>query len=131
MNEMKPSINSGRKFSAVWIIPLVALVIGISMAVHNVMTQGPTITLDFKTAESLQGGKTKVRLLNVDIGVVESVALKEDMSGVTATVKLGPEARPLLHEDTRFWVVRPRVGAGGCLVSVPSLVVPTLRCPLE
>ncbi|MDX2350392.1 MAG: intermembrane transport protein PqiB [Porticoccus sp.] len=113
MSEMKPSISSGRKFSAVWIVPLVALVIGLSMAIHHVMTQGPTITIDFKTAESLQGGKTQVRLLNVDIGVVESVALKEDMSGVTATVKLGPEARPLLHEDTRFWVVRPRVGAGG------------------
>ncbi|MEH6616510.1 MAG: intermembrane transport protein PqiB [Porticoccus sp.] len=113
MSEMKPSISSGRKFTAVWIVPLVALVIGLSMGIHHFMTQGPTITIDFKTAESLQGGKTKVRLLNVDIGVVESVALKENISGVTATVKLGPEARPLLHEDTRFWVVRPRVGAGG------------------
>jgi paraquat-inducible protein B len=113
MSEMKPTISSGRKFSAVWIIPLVALVIGLSMAVHNVMTQGPTITLDFETAEGLHKGKTKIRLLNVEIGLVEGVVLKEDMSGVTATVKLGPEARPLLHEDTRFWVVRPRIGAGG------------------
>ncbi|HEB28492.1 MAG TPA: intermembrane transport protein PqiB [Porticoccus sp.] len=113
MSEMKPSTSSGRKFSAVWIIPLVALVIGLSMAVHNVMTQGPTITLDFETAEGLHKGKTKIRLLNVEIGLVEDVVLKEDMSGVTATVKLGPEARPLLHEDTRFWVVRPRIGAGG------------------
>ncbi|MDX2349912.1 MAG: intermembrane transport protein PqiB [Porticoccus sp.] len=113
MNEMKPSINSGRKFSAVWIIPLVALVIGISMAVHNVMTQGPTITLDFETAESLQPGKTKIRMLSVEIGLVEGVVLKEDMSGVTATVELGSEARPLLRDDTRFWVVRPRVGGGG------------------
>jgi paraquat-inducible protein B len=113
MSEMKPSISSGRKFSAVWIIPLLALVIGLSMAAHNVMTQGPTITLDFETAEGLQKGKTKIRLLNVDIGLVEDVVLKEDMSGVRATVKLGPEARPLLHEDTRFWVVRPRVGVGG------------------
>lgn len=113
MNEMKPSINSGRKFSAVWIIPLLALVIGISMAVHNVMTQGPTITLDFETAESLQPGKTKIRMLSVEIGLVENVVLKEDMSGVTATVKLDPKSRPLLREDTRFWVVRPRIGGGG------------------
>ncbi|MEH6529645.1 MAG: intermembrane transport protein PqiB [Porticoccus sp.] len=113
MSEMKPSISSGRKFSAIWIVPLVALVIGLSMGIHDFMTQGPTITIDFKTAEGLQGGKTKVRMLNVDIGVVESVALKENMSGVTATVKLGPEARTLLREDTRFWVVRARIGAGG------------------
>ncbi|MEH6466737.1 MAG: intermembrane transport protein PqiB [Porticoccus sp.] len=113
MSEMKPSISSGRKFSAVWIVPLVALVIGLSMGIHDFMTRGPTITIDFKTAEGLQGGKTKVRMLNVDIGIVESVALKENMSGVTATVKLGPEARPLLREDSRFWVVRARIGAGG------------------
>ena len=113
MSEMKPSISTGKKFSAVWIIPLVALVIGLSMGIYTFMTQGPTITLDFETAEGLQEGKTKVRLLNVDIGIVESVALKEDMSGVTAVVKLDPAGRPLLREDTRFWVVRARVGAGG------------------
>ena len=113
MSDMQPLVSSGRKFSAVWIIPLVALVMVLSMGIQNFMTQGPTITLDFATADGLQAGKTKVRLLSVDIGLVESVALKENMSGVTATVKLGPEARPLLREDTRFWVVRARVGAGG------------------
>ncbi len=113
MPELKPSISSGRRFSAIWIVPLVALLIGVSMVINAYLTEGPTISLDFATAEGLEKGKTKVRLLNVEVGLVEKVVLKADMSGVTATIKLEREAQPLLREDTRFWVVRARVGAGG------------------
>tara|TARA_R110000822_G_scaffold159476_31_gene299671 strand:- start:910 stop:2535 length:1626 start_codon:yes stop_codon:yes gene_type:complete len=113
MSEMKPLVSSGRRFSAVWIIPLVALAIGISMAIHAMMTDGPTITIDFETAEGLKAGKTKVQLLNVEIGIVESVTLKENIAGVTVSLKLDHKTRQLLREDTRFWVVRARVGAGG------------------
>ena len=113
MSETKPSISSGRKFSAVWIIPLLALVMGASVVIHSLMTQGPTITLSFATAQGLEAGKTKIKLLNVDVGLVESVAIKPDLSGVSATVKLDQSVRPLLREDTRFWVVRARVGASG------------------
>ncbi|MGB5763135.1 MAG: intermembrane transport protein PqiB [Sedimenticolaceae bacterium] len=113
MSENKPSVSRGRKFSGVWIIPLVAVAIGAWMVIHTAMTEGPTITIEFKTAEGLEAGKTKVRILSHEIGLVEDVVLKADVSGVIATVKLEPEARPLLREDTRFWVVRARVGAGG------------------
>ena len=113
MNEMKPSVSSGRKLSAVWIIPLVAVVIGLWMVIHTAMTEGPSITIDFKTAEGVEAGKTKIRILSHEIGLVEDVVLKADVSGVTVTVKLEPEAKTLLREDTQFWVVRARVGAGG------------------
>jgi len=113
MSESKPAVSRGRKFSTVWIIPLLAVAIGAWMVIHTAMTEGPTITVEFKTAEGLEAGKTKVRILNHQIGLVEDVVLKADVSGVIATVKLEPEAKPLLREDTRFWVVRARVGAGG------------------
>jgi paraquat-inducible protein B len=113
MSEMQPIISRGKKFSAVWVLPLVTLIIGLSIVVHSIMTQGPTITIDFATADSLEVGKTKLRLLSVDVGVVESVAIKEDLSGVRATVKLDQKARHLLVDDTHFWIVRARVGAGG------------------
>ena len=113
MSENKASVSRGRKFSGVWIIPLLAVAIGAWMVIHTALTEGPTITIDFKTAEGLEAGKTKIRLLSHQIGLVEAVVLKPDVSGVTATVKLEPEAKSLLREDTRFWVVRARVGAGG------------------
>ena len=111
--EGSPLVSRNRRFSAIWIIPIVTLIIGVSMVVHTFMTEGPTITLDFDTADGLELGKTKVRLLSVEVGVVENVTFKEDMSGVIATVKLEQKTRPLLREDTRFWVVRARVGASG------------------
>ena len=113
MSDMKPSVSSGRKFSAIWILPVVTLIVGVSIVFNSIMTEGPIITVNFDTANGLEVGKTKVRLLNVDVGLVEDVALKKDMSGVTATIKLEREAQSLLREDTRFWIVRARVGAGG------------------
>ena len=113
MSDMQPSITRGRKFSAVWILPLVALLVGITMIVHSYMTEGPTITIEFKTAAGLEPGKTKVKMLNVDVGQLESVAVKGDLTGVVATVKLYDDKRPLLREDARYWIVRPRVGVGG------------------
>jgi paraquat-inducible protein B len=113
MSEMTPSVNSGNRFSTIWIIPIVALVAGIWMVVHTYLTEGPTISISFQSAEGLEAGKTKVKILNVDIGLIESVILNENVDGVITTVKLNAEARPLLREDTQFWVVRARVGAGG------------------
>ncbi|RLA39007.1 MAG: paraquat-inducible protein B [Gammaproteobacteria bacterium] len=113
MSEMKATVSSGRKFSAIWILPLVTLIVGVIIVAHSMMTQGPTITIDFETADSLEVGKTKIRLLSVNVGVVESVSIKKDLSGVTATIKLDQNTRHLLVDDTRFWIVRARVGAGG------------------
>ncbi|MBL4567772.1 MAG: MCE family protein [Porticoccus sp.] len=113
MSEAPPLVSRGKRFSAIWIIPLVTLVIGVSIIVRSFMTEGPTITLDFETADGLVQGKTKVRLLSVEVGLVEQVTFKEDMSGVIATVKLERKAQSLLREDTRFWVVRARIGASG------------------
>lgn len=108
----KADISQGRKLSGVWVIPVLALVLGLYMVVHTYMTEGPDITIAFDTAEGLEVGKTKVKYRNVDMGVVEDVSLNEDFKGVVATVKLDRQALPLLREDTRFWVVTARVGAG-------------------
>ena len=113
MNNMKARVSRGRQFSAIWILPLVTLMLGVTIVVHSLLTDGPTITIEFETADNLQVGKTKVRLLNVDVGVVEHIDIKEDLSGVTATIKLEQKTAHLLLEDTHFWIVRARVGIGG------------------
>ncbi|BFM14128.1 intermembrane transport protein PqiB [Maricurvus nonylphenolicus] len=110
---LTPETSQGRKFSSIWIIPLVSLIAGAWMVVHTILSQGPTITISFETAEGLEAGKTKVKILNVDVGLVESVRLRSPGKGVVATVKLEKEAEDLLGKDTRFWVVRARIGAQG------------------
>ncbi len=102
-----------RRLSIVWIIPIVAVLIGGWLAYTTIAEKGPTITIDFKTAEGLEAGKTKVKFKDVDIGLVESLALKPDLSGVVVTANLSKEIEAHLTETARFWVVRPRLGAGG------------------
>jgi len=105
-------VNSGSRISAVWAIPILAVVLGAWVVVHNLMTEGPEITISFTTAEGLEAGKTTVKHRNVNVGVVETVKLSEDFKHIVATVKLDRQAEPMLREDTRFWVVTARVGAG-------------------
>ncbi len=111
MSDVNPTVSRGRKFAAVWIVPLVAVVLGVWMVAYTFWTEGPTITVEFKTAEGLEVGKTKVRILNLEIGIVEDLVLSDDLSGVQASIKLDRKARSLLRDDTEFWVVRALSGA--------------------
>lgn len=99
--------------SLVWIVPIVAVLVGLSLVVHNLMQEGPTITLTFKTGAGLAANKTEVRYRNVVIGHVTEVGLSDDQRNVNATVKLDKQAEGFTREDSKFWVVRPRIGAGG------------------
>lgn len=104
-----------RRFSVslVWIVPIVAVLVGISLVIHNVMQEGPTITVTFKTGGGLTANKTEVKYRNVVIGHVSDVKLSNDQKSVNATIKLDKQAESFTREDSQFWVVRPRIGAGG------------------
>jgi paraquat-inducible protein B len=113
MSEVKAEVSRRRRIPAIWLVPLVAFLLGIWMVLYSAMTEGPEITLVFSTAEGIEAGKTKVKSRSVQVGLVESVMLSKDLESVTVIAKLDRVATPLLRDDTRFWVVRPRLGAGG------------------
>ena len=112
-NEHQAIVSSRRRLPTVWIIPLVALVVGVGMVINHYRTQGPEITITFTTAEGIEAGKTKIKALSVDIGIIETVTLNPDLKGVTLMARLDQKAAHLLHDDSEFWVVRPRIGAAG------------------
>ena len=95
--------------SIVWLIPLVAVLVGGWVAVHYLMARGPTISIEFANADGLEAGKTKVRYKEVDIGTVSGIAIARDRSHVIVTARMAKQADDLLVADTKFWVVRPRV----------------------
>ena len=101
------------RLSMVWLVPLLALAIGAVLVVRNVLQTGPRIQINFHTAEGLEPGKTEVRYKEVVIGRVQAVRLAPDRQAVVATVQLDRAAATLAVEDTRFWVVRPRIGTSG------------------
>lgn len=96
----------------VWIIPVVAALLGIWLALHYLLAQGPTITIAFKNAEGLEAGKTRVRYKEVDIGTVTEVAIADDRSQVIVTAQMAKQAERFLVQDTRVWVERPRITLG-------------------
>ena len=99
--------------SLVWVIPLIAALIGIALVVKSVAGRGPTITISFISAEGLETGKTKLKYKDVDVGTVKEITLSKDHSRVLVEVQLTKAAEDFAVKDTRFWVVRPRVAASG------------------
>lgn len=105
---------SGRlRVSLIWLVPLLAALVGLGLVVRTWLQTGPTITISFNTAEGLVTGTTEVRYKDVVVGKVSGIVLNDDDSGVIVTVELTPSAARLAVQDTRFWVVRPRIGIGG------------------
>lgn len=101
------------RLSLVWLVPLLALAIGASLVVRNILQTGPRIEIEFHTAEGLEPGKTEVRYKEVVIGRVQTVTLRDDRQHVIAEVQLDRSAAGVAVDDTTFWVVRPRIGVGG------------------
>jgi len=105
----KPRINA----SLVWLVPVIAALVGLSLVIHAWYQAGPSINISFQSAEGLDPGKTPVKFKSVVIGKVTAVRLSEDRSHVVAKVALDKSAKSFATADSRFWVVRPRIGLGG------------------
>ncbi len=98
--------------SIVWLIPILAVFIGAWLAYKAVSEQGPEVLITLQTAAGLEAGKTKIKYKDVEVGIVESVRLADDISGVEVRASMVAGAEDFLTENTRFWVVRARVSAG-------------------
>ena len=109
------------RISAIWLIPLVTLLIAAWLGVRTVSQQGPLVTLQFNSADGLTAGQTRVRHKAVELGQVEGIRLTDDMSKVLVRVRMTREAAPYLTDQARFWVVRPRISSGS-LAGIETLV---------
>src|SRR6516165_6062585 len=93
--------HHGRRFSLVWLIPLVAAAIGAWLAYKTYSERGTDITISFETASGLAAGKTEIRHKNVKLGTVQSVELSEDFSKVIVTARMEKWADPGLGKQRR------------------------------
>jgi paraquat-inducible protein B len=100
------------RLSLVWLIPVVAAVIGAWLGIGALLERGPSISISFRTAEGIEPEKTRIKYRNVDVGVVKRVELSADRRQVLVIAQLSRQVDDLLVEDTKFWVVRPRVSGG-------------------
>lgn len=110
-----------RRLSPLWILPLVAVLIAGWLGWRWFEERGPQIVITFQSGDGLEAGRTRIKHKNVDLGVIESVRLSDDLSQVIATARMDRTATRHLKEGTRFWMVAPRLSLGG--VSGLSTVV--------
>ena len=89
-------------FSIVWIIPVVAALIGGWLAYKTLSEMGPTITITFNEGEGLEAGKTKIKYKSVEVGTVETVVISEDLSQVVVTATMHKETETPFDEQYPF-----------------------------
>lgn len=107
--EIKPI----KSISKVWIIPIVALFIGAWMVYYAWSNQGPLITITFKEAEGLEVDSTKIKFRDLTIGKIVDLKITENFDGIEVTARLNTGTERLLTKDTKFWIVKPRIGKTG------------------
>ncbi|MFV0439057.1 MAG: intermembrane transport protein PqiB [Desulfopila sp.] len=114
MNDRAPAaeVRTGKGFSIIWVIPIIALLIGGWLAYKAMQEKGPEITITFADADGLEAGKTAIKFKNMEIGKVGAITLLPDLSGVQVTAEMNNGTEKFMNDKTQFWVVRARVAAG-------------------
>ncbi len=106
-------VRKRKGIQTVWIIPIVAALVGGWLWFKAMQEKGPEISITWVSADGLEAGKTKVKYKDLEIGQVLDIRLDPSLENVIVTAELHPGSKPYLVENTRFWVVKPRIGAGG------------------
>jgi len=109
------------RFSIIWLIPVVAVMIAGWMAYRGIANNGPEITVTFDTADGLTAGQTRIENKAVTLGTVESIALSGDMRRVAVKIRMNASTSNILTDHTRFWVVRPRIN-GASITGLETLL---------
>jgi paraquat-inducible protein B len=110
-----------KRLPFVWILPAVVILAAGFVVVQQKLAQGPGVDISFLGADGIEANKTKIRYKDVDIGDVTDIHVSKDRKKVIVTARIHRDASDYLVEDTRFWVVRPRL-AGGSVSGLGTLV---------
>ena len=105
-------VRRRRRFSLIWLIPIVAGAIAVYLVITTLAERGPLIVVTFKTGSGISAQQTQVTHKAVSLGQVESVRLSDDMRQVRVHVRMNRQGATILTDHARFWVVRPRLSTG-------------------
>ena len=104
-----PEFRAAQRWNIVWVVPILAVIIGGWLVYRNLASHGPVAKVRFETADGIAAGTTEVRCRSVRVGLVKEVELASDLKSVLVSIQMEPQGAALLRKETRFWVVRPRV----------------------
>lgn len=101
------------RFSLIWVVPFLALLLTGILIWNNTLNNGPVIHITTVSADGIEEGKTLVKTRSVTVGVVTDVVLAPDYRNTILTVQMDKNTEDFLREDTKFWVVKPRIENAG------------------
>ncbi len=107
-----PEIKHKKGISPIWILPIVALLVGGWLLFQGIRNAGIDIVVHFKNGEGIIVGKTEVMYKGIPVGIVRDMKVSEDLKGIDLTIEMDKQTRESLVEDTKFWIVKPEVSAG-------------------
>ncbi|TEA78061.1 intermembrane transport protein PqiB [Allopusillimonas ginsengisoli] len=133
----RPVVKSRRqaRVSWIWLVPLIAAIVGASLLFRDWLHAGPTVTISFESADGLEVGQTKVRYKEVVIGTVTGIKVSKDRKNALVSAEIDRESADYIaRSGSRFWVVRPRLGFTGVtglntLISGAYISVDTAETP--
>ena len=102
-----------KSISIIWLLPVVALLVGAWLVYYNWSTKGSLITISLVSAEGLEEGKTNIKSHSVNIGKIEKISLNDQSNGVVVTARIAKHAEHLLVEDSQLWLVSPKITLAG------------------
>ncbi len=104
-----PIIKNRNGISPVWILPLVAILIGGYLVYKDIQESGIIINVLIKDANGLTAGKTKVMYKGLPVGTLKGFSVSPDLQHINAEIEMVKQAKKRLTKDTLFWVVRPEI----------------------
>ena len=105
--------HKSKGFNPVWVVPILAILIGGWMVLQGVFKENTQIVVTFKDASGIEAGKTEVKLRDIVIGKVIAVDVAEDLASISVTLEFPNVPASRFTDKTRFWIVKPRIGLGG------------------
>lgn len=105
----KPLIKAAQRWNMVWVVPILAVLIGGWLLIKNLGSDGPEIRIRFETADGIIAGNTELKCRSVSIGKVTKIELSDDLQSVLVNCDMNAGSEHLLRKGARFWVVKPRV----------------------
>jgi paraquat-inducible protein B len=106
-------VRHRRSLPLIWVVPLVALIVGGWLIARHSRDRGPEIIIRFHNGAGIEAGRTILEHKGVAVGIVESVELDGQLDNVLVKVRLAKNAAALARADSEFWLVRPEIGFSG------------------
>ncbi len=110
---MEARIKTKRRISPFWLLPFIALLIGGWLMWTAYQERGEIVTIDFTSANGIVAGRTPVRYQGVEVGMVKSISLNDDLRKIEVQVNIKSDMQDALREETQFWLVTPKASLAG------------------